>query len=437
MRSLFSKILLWSFATLALSFIAFVAISYSITSRLFLEQDLVGSLTRMQAYGALDAYRQGGASRLQSYLALLNQYLQLRAEYHLVDDRGYDLLTGGNEAALLDEGRLSRRFLVPFRTRLVIATPLPDRRFTFIMITRPPVRFVDFLPYYLLVVLAVGVFSYFLTTHIVTPIQSLSRTVERFGSGDLSSRFHPQRQDEIGALGHAFDDMAGRIESLVHSQSQLLQDVSHELRSPLARLSFALELIRTPETREQALAQGRREIDRLASLIEAPLQVSRGESDKSRLNLCGLALRELIQEIVERCAIEANAQECSISLSCADVGVLGDRDVLDRAIENVLRNAIRHSPAAGIVEISLSASDDMALLSIRDHGPGVPEEALDDIFQPFHRLESAAGGGVGLGLSITRRAIALHNGTIRAGNASPGLQITIELPRAGGYIQEQ
>jgi signal transduction histidine kinase len=432
MKSLFSKILVWSFGTLVLSFIAFVAISFSISTRVFEEQDLLGSLTRMQAYGALDAYRQGGALRLQSYLALLNQYLQLRAEYHLVDDRGRDLLTGDELNALLAEGRPSQRLLSPFRSRLVIATPLPDRSFTFILVTQPPVRLKDFLPYYLLIVLVVGVLCYLLSAHLVTPLKELGRTVERFGGGDLASRFQSQRKDEIGALGRAFDDMAGRIQSLLQAQSQLLQDVSHELRSPLARMSFAIELIKTPETREQALVQVRQELDRLTSLIDALLQVSRGESDASQLNLCEIALGGLLQEIVGRCAIEADARHCRIAVTGADAVIIGDRAVLDRAIENVLRNAIHHSPADSVVEVDLRSNDGAAAISIRDHGPGVPAESLDRIFKPFYRLDPPhAGGGVGLGLSITQRAIALHNGRIQATNASPGLRVTIELKHIG------
>jgi signal transduction histidine kinase len=434
MRSLFSKILAWSCGTLILSFIAFVAISFSISNRVSEGRDLLGSLTRMQAYGSLEAYRQGGPLRLQSYLALLNQYLELRAEYHLVDDRGRDLLTGNDMAGLLAEGKPVQRLLAPFRTRLVIVTPLPDRRFTFVLVTQPPVRFKDFLPYYLLIVLVVGVFCYLLSAQLVTPLKALSRTVERFGAGDLSSRFRSGRKDEIGALGRAFDEMADRIQSLLGAQRQLLQDVSHELRSPLARLSFALELVKTPGTREQGLAQARQELDRLAALIGALLQVSRSEADASQLNLAEISLHDMLQEVVSRCTIEADARKCRIALSGSDAVILGDREVLDRAIENVLRNAIHHSPADNsVVDVALSTSEGMAVITIRDHGPGVPEEALDEIFKPFYKLDAPhAGGGVGLGLAITRRAIALHNGRINATNANPGLRVSLELPLIGG-----
>jgi signal transduction histidine kinase len=429
MKSLLAKVLLWSIGTLLLSFLAFVAISFSISTRVFEEHDLLGSLTRMQAHGALDAYYQGGAPRLQGYLAQLNRYLQLRAEYHLVDEHSRDLLTGDDMSTLLAEGQPSQRLLAPFRARLVMALPLPDQRFKFILVTQPPVMFRDFLPYYLLIVVVVGVLYYFLAVHLVAPLKMLGRTVENFGRGDLGSRFQSERKDEIGALGSAFDEMAGRIQSLLQSQRQLLQDVSHELRSPLARMSFAVELIKTPETREQALAQVRSELDRLTALINALLQVSRGESDASQLNLREIALAVLLQEIVDRCAIEADARHCRLSVTGKDAVIIGDREVLDRAIENVLRNAIRHSPEGTAVDIALESNNGMAEISIRDYGPGVPAESLDKIFKPFYRLDPApSGGSIGLGLSITQRAVALHNGRIRASNASPGLQIVIELP---------
>jgi len=429
MKSLLSKVLLWSIGTLILSFFAFVAISFSISTRVFEGQDLLGSLTRMQAYGALDAYYQGGAPRLQSYLTQLNRYLQIRAEYHLVDVRGHDLLTGDDMSALLAEGQPSRRLLAPFRARLVMALPLPDQRFKFILVTQPPVMFRDFLPYYLLIVVVVGVLYYFLAAHLVKPLKMLGRTVERFGCGNLTSRFQSHRKDEIGALGSAFDEMADRIQSLLQSQRQLLQDVSHELRSPLARMSFAVELVKTSETREQALAQVRSELERLTSLINALLQVSRGESDASQLNLREIALAVLLQEIADRCGIEADARHCRISVTGKDAIIIGDREVLDRAIENVLRNAIRHSPEGAAVDVALQLDNGMAVISIRDYGPGVPSESLDKIFKPFYRLDPAPpGSSVGLGLSITQRAVALHNGRIRASNASPGLQIIIELP---------
>jgi two-component system sensor histidine kinase CpxA len=429
MRSLFSRILLWSFGTLILSFFAFVAISLSLSARVLEEHDLLGGLSRMQAHGALTAYRQGGAPQLQGYLSLLEQYLQLEAEYHLADAQGRDVLTGADLTPLLAEGRPSQRLLAPLRSRLVIGVPLQDRRFQFILVTRPPVLFTDFLPYYLLTVLVVGALSYLLAARLVKPLKSLSRTVEGFGRGDLALRFQSRRKDEIGALGRAFDDMAGRIEFLLKSERQLLQDISHELRSPLARLSFAAELVRAPETREQGLEQVRLELDRLAGLIGSLLQVARGESDASQLSLREISLEGLLREVAGRCSIEAAARQCRISISGGDTVVIGDRELLDRALENVLRNAIRHSPDGSGVEAGVRSDGEAAEISIRDYGEGVPPDSLERIFRPFYRLEQPAhGGGVGLGLSIAQRAIALHRGTIQAFNESPGLRITIRIP---------
>jgi signal transduction histidine kinase len=429
MKSLLSKILIWSLSTLVLSFVAFVAISFSITTRMSESQDLLGSLTKMQAYGALDAYQRGGSRQLQSYLKLLQEYLQLNAAYHLVDNQGRDLLTGSEMASLLDEARTIHRLLAPFRERLVIATPLPDRRFTFLLVTQPPVKFKDFLPYYLLIVLVVGILCYLLAMHLITPLKGLARTVENFGRGDLASRFQSMRKDEIGDLGHAYNEMADRIQLLLQAQRRLLQDVSHELRSPLARMGFAFELIKSPETREQGLDQVRQELDRLISLISALLQISRGEMDFSQLNLGEVSLGGLLQEIVSRCSIEADVRQCRISRNGADVIVLGDREVLDHAIENVLRNAIHYSPPESVIEITLNSGDRIATITVRDYGPGIPEQFLEPIFKPFYRLDSShSGGSVGLGLSIAQRALILHKGRIYASNAFPGLQVVMEIP---------
>jgi hypothetical protein len=147
MRSLSAKLLLWSIGILGVSFAAFVAISFSISTQVFEGQDLIGALTRMQAHGALNAYRQGGALQLKGYLALLDRYLQLRAEHYLVDENSRDVLTGADMSVLLQEAKLSQRLLAPFRARIVIALPLPDQKFQFILVTQPPISFKDFLPY--------------------------------------------------------------------------------------------------------------------------------------------------------------------------------------------------------------------------------------------------------------------------------------------------
>ena len=256
--------------------------------------------------------------------------------------------------------------------------------------------------------------------------------MERFGRGDLSARAESVRRDELGQLARTFDRMADRIETLLAAERRLLLDISHELRSPLARLGVAIELARSGDATDSALNRIQKESDRLNSLVGQLLQVTRAEGDPASLHRDLVRLDQLVQQLVEDSAIEAAAHGCSILYQSGQpVTIAGDPELLRRAVENVLRNAIRYAPRDTTVEVRLSRSDSGAVVAIRDHGPGVPEDALPRIFDPFYRVESdrnRLSGGIGLGLSIARRAVELHRGSIRAANANPGLKIDLEFP---------
>jgi two-component system sensor histidine kinase CpxA len=283
-----------------------------------------------------------------------------------------------------------------------------------------------------LIIGAVALVCWLLALNIASPLRALARTVDRFGAGDLAARVNSKRKDEIGELGRAFDRMAERTGTLLSAERRLLQDVSHELRSPLARLSFAAELVRTAEDRDAAVNRLKKEIQRLSSLVGALLQVTRAEGDPSAAAPEELSLDELVDEVVEDCRVEAEARGCKIAFTePVHLEVCGDRELLRRAIENIVRNSIRYAPPASEVDVQLDRGDDTARISVRDHGPGVPEDALQKIFQPFFRVDDSrdsSTGGAGLGLAIARRAIDVHHGEVWARNAQPGLQVCIELP---------
>ena len=274
-----------------------------------------------------------------------------------------------------------------------------------------------------------------LAIHLASPLRGLRRVLEKFGRGDLGVRYHLARRDEIGDLAQAFNRMADQITTLLTAERRLLQDVSHELRSPLARLGFAVELARTSPDREAALGRIRKEADRLNNLVDELLQLTRAEGDPGARNLEDVDLGKLLHELVADCALEADAAGCRLTLAGErSVVVTGDRELLRRACENILRNAIRHAPPGSAVEVELARHGDRAEIAVRDHGPGVPREALTDIFEPFFRVEGDRGrssGGVGLGLAIARRAVELHQGHVTAFNANPGLVVAIELPCRG------
>jgi two-component system sensor histidine kinase CpxA len=266
---------------------------------------------------------------------------------------------------------------------------------------------------------------------VISPLRKLTASVDRFGSGDFSVRVGATSHDEIGELGHSFDRMAERIEALRTAERRLLQDVSHELRTPLARMSFAAELARTAEDREAAIARLRKEIDRLTALVGSLLQVTRMHGDAVGQDLEQIRLDELLREVIEDCGVEAEARGCGITIEAGEASVSGDRELLRRAIENVLRNALRYTPEKSAVEVKLDVEMEKTRISVRDHGPGVPEEALEKIFQPFYRVDDSrtqATGGAGLGLAIAQRAVESHRGRVRAENANPGLRVWMELP---------
>jgi two-component system sensor histidine kinase CpxA len=293
----------------------------------------------------------------------------------------------------------------------------------------------QYLPYYLLILSAVAFLCWLLATNLASPLRGLARVVDRFGAGDLSVRVNSSRKDEIGEVGRAFDRMAERIGTLFTAERRLLQDISHELRSPLARLSFAAELARTAEDREAAIVRMKKEIGRLTDLVGGLIQVTRAEGDPAASSSESLRLDELLGEVVDDCRVEADARGCKIAFSGQpELTMHGDWEVLRRAVENVVRNAIRYTPAASSVEIQLDSTAGTARISVRDYGPGVPQDALARIFQPFFRVDDSrytATGGVGLGLAIASRAIGLHHGKLWAENTNPGLRVWIELPQVG------
>ena len=283
-----------------------------------------------------------------------------------------------------------------------------DRRYRLINVLPPPPRLGawDTFEYFLWLPVLIGALCYLLAVHLASPLRNLRRVVDRFGRGELGIRFHLARRDEIGELARAFNRMADHITTLLSAERRLLQDVSHELRSPLARLGFAVELAKTSNDREAALNRIRKEADRLGQLVDELLQLTRAEGDPAARNMEEFELGELIEDLVEDCSVEAEAQGCRLVARIDDRPVLfGERELVRRACENVLRNAIRHAPAGSPVEVSLSAHDGQASITIRDHGPGVPPDALGEIFQPFYRVEKdrdRSSGGIGLGLAITQ-----------------------------------
>jgi two-component system sensor histidine kinase CpxA len=298
---------------------------------------------------------------------------------------------------------------------------------------------------------------YLLAWSMTSPVTRLRKAAQSLAAGDLSARTGAPvsgRRDEMTELMRDFDRMAERIEGLVDSQSRLLKDVSHELRSPLARLSVALGLARqratpvvAPEL-ESSLNRIELEADRLNQLIQRLLTISRLESGTDGLRKTTLSLRELVEQVAHDAEYENPGRGCRVT-SLVDMPadaadeflVEADSNLLRSAVENVIRNATRYTAEGTTVEVRLerqqAANGQEIVVRVLDSGPGVPDEALQKIFEPFYRLDDARNrqtGGAGLGLSIADRAIRLHGGQLRASNRKEGgLEVEIRIPAAAGF----
>jgi signal transduction histidine kinase len=288
----------------------------------------------------------------------------------------------------------------------------------------------------LMFLVAGAIFCYVISNRLTRPLHLLAEAAASIAEGRLETRVDPSlknRRDEIAALARNFDGMAERIEALVTGQRRLLGDVSHELRSPLSRLIVALGLVKQGPTEEVAenLERIAVEAHRLDTLIGQLLTLTRIDSGAHQGSRGPVDLTNLVQEVANDADFEARSRNRRvIAKTSGPCAIQGFEELLRSAVENVVRNAVRYTAEGTAVEISQHNAASGPILTVRDYGPGVPENLLADIFLPFRRLTPGSHEGAGLGLAIAQRAIAVHRGTIRAFNApqSGGLIVEIALP---------
>jgi len=452
MRSLFVRIFLSYWMAQALFFALALLVAFALRPS--------GRISNLEAQeskflsDALQAYQSGGETAAWKYLRSVHEAQHVRL--FVFDEQGKDLLERKPPEWIQRAQRGEMHTADTFWGRFGAAqflrssmTAADGHRYTLI-VELPPEEHAVFGPHgipglgLLIGIISSGLVCYILARYLTAPVVRLRAATQKLANGDLSARAGlpgSHRHDEMAELMRDFDGMAERLENLVNAQARLLTDISHELRSPLARLNVALELARQrsgPDARS-ALDRIDRETNRLNELIQRLLTIARLEAGEESIEKSPVDLAQLVHEIAKDAAFEAQLRHCQVGVSLVhDCVVLGSPSLLHSAIENVVRNAIRYTQEGTSVEVRLEEAHGPqgreAVVRVTDSGPGVPEEALDKLFRPFYRIDDARGrqtGGVGLGLAITERAIRLHGGTVSAGNRPQGgLMVEIRLPLA-------
>jgi len=452
MKSLFLKIFVSYYIAHALFFVLVLLAAFAMRP-----SREIGELQTQQARffsEAVQANQTGGEQALWKYLRGVHETYHARV--YIFDPSGKDILGRKPPEWVRDAraGSLSpaTTFWGRFRPNQFLRASLtgPDGQQYTVITELPPEPHGPFAFHgipglgLLIGIMCSGVVCYVLARYLTSPITRLRAAAQKMASGDLTARAGipgSRRRDETAELVRDFDLMADRLENLVGAQRQLLRDISHELRSPLARLNVALELARQRSGADahNALDRIERETSRLNEMIQRLLTLVRLEGGDDSLEKSEVHLQDLIQEIAKDATFEAQNRHCQVEVEIlSDCVVSGSPSLLYSAIENVVRNAIRYTEEGTTVRIGLQTEEksdaSQAVVGVRDSGPGVPQDALDKLFLPFYRIDDARGrqtGGVGLGLAITARAVSLHGGSVRAVNRTEGgLMVEIRLPLA-------
>jgi signal transduction histidine kinase len=451
MHALYWRIFLAFWAALALILVGALTVAVNATKH----RTERPWIQRGQLYSqAATAFQQGGSTALRHWLDGLAP--DARNRTFILNPDGSEMLARSLPASLYGPGRAAAvprasgvGIIAPVGGALVLMTPQAGSFHVIVGPVRDSPRLFGELelpgvPLAVLVIaLAVSAaVCYVLARYLAAPVDRLRLATRRLASGDLNVRVLPalRRRDDLGLLAADLDLMSERLRQLLEAKQQLLRDVSHELRSPLTRLQLALSLARRESAGgERHLIRAGLEADRLEQLLARTLKLVRLEQPVGTMERALIDLAGLLRTIVSDVAIEADARGCDVIVELPEaLPVHGDVELLRSAFENVIRNAVRHSPpgAAVTIEGRVSGLDgEEVKVGVRDRGPGVPEKDLTLIFEPFYRVEAArehrGDGGEGLGLAIAARAIALHEGRISAANApGGGLLVSVSL-RAG------
>jgi len=453
MYRLFLKIFLW-FWTAAVGILAIVSLATSVVGpKQIVAPNMFATVASILASESVKAYELGGPEAFARFSQ--GGGTDPDRQLLLLDGAYKDVLS----RSLTDEGlRVAHAAksgqLVVLRGRIAAYRYISPsgRPYTLLFFIKTGLRqkadtvFGQGLPFGILLILLATLLCFWLAYHIASPIYSIQTTARKVAEGDLKARVPAsvsRRYDELAALGKDFDSMVGRLDLLIQTQKNLLNSVSHELRSPLARINLSIALLkrRYSADSDDLLQRLERDVTRIDLLMGQLLTLSRLEAGLSFADREDVDLCQLIEEVVADADFEAHASEKSVDMDAMGPIIIANADplALRSACENIIRNAVRFTPPGTNVRVMLkpngSISAPLASLYICDRGPGVPEAALQSIFLPFVRVdrENEISKGNGLGLAIAAEAIRLHRGTISAANLLPtGLEITVQLPLARG-----
>jgi two-component system sensor histidine kinase CpxA len=457
---LFIKIFLWFLVAITLTNVVIVFVTRTFQTEPIINRFQRSTRNQMVVYGgtATQIVNSEGEEGLRQFLIRLRD-LEPPREVDLVAEDG-KVWFGADEdigdskdlvVKTLGSGAPETDYSVEEKTIAGAPVVFPDgRKYALVLQwerTAPPSLFFgSWLGYLRLagLLLTAVLLCYLLAMYLTRPIRKLRLATQRLAAGDLQTRVRPRlgrRRDELADLAADFDDMAERIESLITSQQRLSRDISHELRSPLARMNVALGIAKqkaAPEVASQ-LERIESEADRLNQMIGRILTLSKLETGALDYEKQKVDLVDIVASVADDADFEARPLGKSVKMtgdgSCT---VDGNEPLLRSAVENVLRNAVRYTREGTAVEVSVVPNGERVKVLVQDHGGGVPEDELRNLFKPFYRVGEArerSTGGIGLGLAIADRAIAAHDGTIAARNKGDGLEIEITLRRTtnGAY----
>ena len=385
------------------------------------------AMDRLELQQATKANQEGGRA-LTEYMRSLDQ--AFGGKHYLLSSDGVDLVTGQSHTSLLPV-RPNKRYRGYDHGVFHLAQLSNDGRFCFAVYGTSNKTGPATWAYFAVCIVVTTGLLLFSLMYLVFPLRRIRDALSRFGNGQMELRIVSQRTDEIGQVAATFNGMAERVEQSFRTERSLLQDISHELRAPLARLKLAVHLAKS-ERSDDLTEQIERNVNKLSALVA---EITEFHQRWSIIENSGpredADLQQIVMNVVRDSLIEA-ASHC-ITIEVVQIPVIlrnARPDLISRALENVLRNAIIHSHSNSKIEVAMMRNTSEVSVTVRDFGEGVPSEVLERIFDPFYREQSSHSeqSGLGLGLSIARRGIQWHGGTLWAENAKPGLKLIVILP---------